>query len=474
MPTNAAAFPGREGTACPLAAVATPDPCFSTLPRLANCSPELSVSPTTLGSSSVPSTFPANQSHEARRQEATEGGTTAATATTTGTIAGSSSISSNAEAAGDHPIDYVEVRLHGMFYRVPLSFVLQEHPGGAQAILQSHKRDITPVFHGHSEEAHRKMRMWILGCPFFEQSEYGELGAAAVGPSAAAAGGGDGGKRRSSAAAAAAAAVSPRADGRPRGFGSRIKAAVLNTFLSRFGRPPRVADSIRDGHPAGLMPSPPSQLAMRRRSTLRPPVGGGGAEEGEEGEIEWLSGGSHFDSGLPGGDSRESYFHHARYPSSYSSHGGTHSSFPFAHARSLSNSAQQQTPRDPGVKPESIPKTGGTLWELFGRQRRRRSSVFGGAAAGKRVNTGGGGHKATNMVARGEPVRSESLDVDLLLDWRDHLDILRAAVKSEGKKNLSSPHSKHDRLHATVTGMMVGGAFVMLAAVGWRQWKLRA
>lgn len=59
--------------------------------------------------------------------------------------------------------DYMQVTLHGMVYRIPMSFVVNDHPGGAYAMLQYHNCDISNFFGGHSESAHRRLEMWCLG-----------------------------------------------------------------------------------------------------------------------------------------------------------------------------------------------------------------------------------------------------------------------------------------------------------------------
>ncbi|KPI85760.1 hypothetical protein ABL78_5178 [Leptomonas seymouri] len=52
--------------------------------------------------------------------------------------------------------NYVRLFYKGVGHLVPLSFVLNEHPGGAEYILQYANQDITSVFEdvGHSIDAH--------------------------------------------------------------------------------------------------------------------------------------------------------------------------------------------------------------------------------------------------------------------------------------------------------------------------------
>eukprot|EP00796_Vickermania_ingenoplastis_P009363 gene9363-6583_t len=59
--------------------------------------------------------------------------------------------------------EYIQVTLHGMLYRIPMSFLINDHPGGAYSMLQYDKKDISHFFGGHSENAHRRMNTWLRG-----------------------------------------------------------------------------------------------------------------------------------------------------------------------------------------------------------------------------------------------------------------------------------------------------------------------
>lgn len=75
----------------------------------------------------------------------------------------SSSSLPGGEAALSLAPEYIEVTHHDMLYRIPMSFLVNDHPGGAYSMLQYDGKDISDFFGGHSENAHKKLQMWLRG-----------------------------------------------------------------------------------------------------------------------------------------------------------------------------------------------------------------------------------------------------------------------------------------------------------------------
>lgn len=59
------------------------------------------------------------------------------------------------------------VQYNGVSYRIPMSFVLKEHPGGKDLLLQYQGRDITEAFEDadHSHDAYEMLEEWIEEAP---------------------------------------------------------------------------------------------------------------------------------------------------------------------------------------------------------------------------------------------------------------------------------------------------------------------
>lgn len=57
----------------------------------------------------------------------------------------------------------IRVIYREMVYLVPMAFILQDHPGGMEAILQHQGQDISFFFSDHSPAAQQRMKMWKIG-----------------------------------------------------------------------------------------------------------------------------------------------------------------------------------------------------------------------------------------------------------------------------------------------------------------------
>lgn len=67
----------------------------------------------------------------------------------------------------------IRVTYKGQTYLIPLDFVMKDHPGGPDAILDLANQDITDAFEeaGHSSDAETMLQAWLEGISKERQAE---------------------------------------------------------------------------------------------------------------------------------------------------------------------------------------------------------------------------------------------------------------------------------------------------------------